>query len=384
MILRNVVTIGSDEPVSMMIDDGKISAVSEIKISKADEPVLHFEDAMIFPGLINSHDHLDFNLFPQLGDQIYNNYTEWGNSIHQLYADEIAAVLKIPVELRARWGMFKNLLCGVTTVVNHGEYLKLSDPLINVYQDCQSLHSVQFQKHWRLKLNDPRRIRQSVAIHTGEGTDDLARTEIDELIRWNLLKRKLIGIHGVAMSESQAQAQKFKALVWCPQSNFYLLNRTANIPELKKQTEIIFGTDSTLTGCWDIWDHLRQARKTGLMNDQELYDSLNINPARTWKLTGGALTAGMDADLVVTRKKEQNSYEAFFAIGPEDIFLVMHQGEIRLFDESLLGQLPDISKKNFSRVYVNGIAKQVAGDLPGLMRQIKQYQPEITFPVQTD
>jgi len=29
---------------------------------------------MAFPGLINSHDHLDFNLFPLWGNRKYNNY----------------------------------------------------------------------------------------------------------------------------------------------------------------------------------------------------------------------------------------------------------------------------------------------------------------------
>jgi cytosine/adenosine deaminase-related metal-dependent hydrolase len=101
-------------------------------------------------------------------------------------------------------------------------------------------------------------------IHTGEGKDELAYKEIDELIHWNLLGKKLIGIHGVVMSEDQAK--EFEALVWCPGSNYFLLNQTAQIDRLKKHTTILFGTDSTLTGNWNIWDHIRLARKNKNVN----------------------------------------------------------------------------------------------------------------------
>ena len=47
------------------------------------------------------------------------------------------------------------------------------------------------------------------------------------------------------MDEQQATA--FEALVWCPASNYFLLNTTAAVDKLKTKTSILFGTDSTLT-----------------------------------------------------------------------------------------------------------------------------------------
>src|SRR6202007_1168364 len=108
------------------------------------------------------------------------------------------------------------------------------------------LHSVGFEKKWRLKLNNPFKQKLPVVIHTGEGTDRRANKEIDRLTGWNLLGRKLIGIHGVAMASHQAE--KFRALVWCPQSNDFLLGKTAPVNRIEKYTDILFGTDSTLTG----------------------------------------------------------------------------------------------------------------------------------------
>src|ERR1700744_199967 len=120
MILNNLNMACTEESVSIRISGDKINELSSMPFRGHNEPVLTLKDAIVFPGLINSHEHLDFNLFPQLGDRTYANYTQWGKHIHQTYKEEISAVLKVPLALRAQWGIYKNLLCGVTTVVNHG------------------------------------------------------------------------------------------------------------------------------------------------------------------------------------------------------------------------------------------------------------------------
>ena len=76
MKLNNVYRVGDSRACSIGISEDKIA-------DSADEPSsamqLMFDKALIFPELINSHDHLDFNLFPQMGDRFYTNYTEWGS-----------------------------------------------------------------------------------------------------------------------------------------------------------------------------------------------------------------------------------------------------------------------------------------------------------------
>lgn len=381
MILKNLLLTGLDHPVDIQIDGSRIRAVGAtganyVSVQHTDGLTLSFEDALVFPGLINSHDHLDFNLFPALGEQTYSNYTEWGKHIHEQYKEEIAKVLKVPALLREQWGIYKNLICGVTTVVNHGERLLLKERLITVHERYQFLHSVRFDKRWKKKLNHPLRLRDPVVVHTGEGSDDDAHHEVNQLIRWNLLGKKLIGVHGVAMS--LAQSAKFKALVWCPESNFFLLNQTAAVAELKEATDILFGTDSTLTGHWNIWEHLRLARGTGGLTDMELYESLNVVPAKVWGTKSGLMLPGYDADLVIADSKgAQNDLDAFFAVDPKDILLVLQQGQVRLFDSRCLPQLP---KEGFSKLYIGGVCKYVQGNVPGLMEKIRSYYPEAVFP----
>jgi cytosine/adenosine deaminase-related metal-dependent hydrolase len=368
MILNNVTTINSNGQVNIQLKDGAM-VKADNNIS-TDELQLTFDNALVFERLINWHDHLDFNLFPQLGDKVYNNYTAWGNYIHTHYKKEIAAVLKVPLALRVSWGLYKNLLGGVTTVVNHGEQLAINDAPINVVQ-YHSIHSVQFEKWWKFKLNNPLKRKQPAVIHIGEGTDAAANQEIDQLIDQNFLKRKLIGIHGVAMNS--AQADNFEALVWCPESNYYLLNQTAAVDELKKHTRILFGTDSTLTGSWNIWDHIRLARKTNKLTDAELYEVLRSDALLPIKDKGSMVA--------VKRKEQATAFDSFYATNPADILLVVSDDVIRLFDESLISQLQHLDLNGYSKIYIDGICKCVQGDLPGLMEQIREYYPEAIFPI---
>jgi len=106
MILNNVKQPFTNDLISIRVTDGKISRIQPKPFDDTDTTFApDLKNAIVFPGLINSHDHLDFNLFPALGDRKYQNYTEWGKYIHQAYKDQINAVLKVPVALREQWGI---------------------------------------------------------------------------------------------------------------------------------------------------------------------------------------------------------------------------------------------------------------------------------------
>jgi cytosine/adenosine deaminase-related metal-dependent hydrolase len=380
MIISKVHIIGEEGFKDIEIETGKILSVTSHDPALRPTIILE-EDHIAFPGLINSHDHLDFNSFPQLGNGIYNNYKEWADDIHRSNADEINAVLAIPLAVRILWGIYKNLLSGVTSVVNHGNKLRIEKELVTVFQDCYSLHSLEYEKNWKWKLNDPFKKNKPFVIHTGEGTGEPSQNEITELIRANWLKREMIAIHGVAMTA--AQAKGFKALVWCPASNDFLLGATAAIEKIKCQTAVLFGTDSTLSAGWNIWDHLRLARKTKQLSDAELLNSLTILAAKTWGLNKGSIIPNKAADIVIAKKKAGlTDMDSFFSINPGDIQLVIHQGNIRLFDNSLLDQLTKagFNTGGFSEITIGEQAKFIEGDLPGLMNTIKKYYPDALLP----
>ena len=78
-------------------------------------------------------------------------------------------------------------------------------------------------------------------------------------------------------------------------------------------------------------------------------------------------------------------FDSFFSLNPEDILMICRDGGLVLFDDGLLNQLANnIPTESFSKIYVGGACKFVKGNLPLLIKQIKQYHPSINFPIQTD
>jgi cytosine/adenosine deaminase-related metal-dependent hydrolase len=384
VLLNHLSIVHSEEPVNIAIYGEKIMGIGTDQVQHSSDPLqIQFTDAIAIPGLINSHDHLDFNCFSVLGNRTYDHYTEWGKHIHEAHKENIREILRIPKKLRSAWGMYKNLLAGVTTVVNHGNKLDIENPMIDIFQDTQNLHSVEYEKNWKWKLNNPIHLRQDCVIHAGEGTSKRSADEIDKLIKYNLLGRNLIGVHGVSMNPEQAK--HFKALVWCPESNKILLGHHARIHDLKTSTTIVFGSDSTLTGSWNIWQHLRLARTLQQVTDDELLEMITEAPANLWNLNKGKLQPKKDADIVVLKMKHTSSrISDLFRANPEDILLIVHKGQIRLFDKSLLSQFRGLPLNLFryNQVNINGNTKFVEGNLPGLIGEIRKYNPNIHFPVE--
>ncbi|MBK8550890.1 MAG: amidohydrolase family protein [Ignavibacteria bacterium] len=374
MILRNLKLVGGIEKAKdIKVENGFISEVNSSG-SLTDDVEIYFEDCIAFPGLINSHDHLEFNLYPQLGHKIYDDYIEWGIDIHSKDKEIIKSIEAIPVDLRVQYGIIKNLICGVTTVAHHGACNSCPDDSpVDIIQNTTSIHSVRLGGKWKLKLNWIRNL-QPYVIHIGEGLTKESYDEIDEFIRWNLFKRKVIGIHGIAMTEEQSK--NFEALIWCPVSNQFLFNKTADISSLKKTTKILFGTDSTLTAGWNIWDHLRKARELALLSDEELFSSVTDKAAGVWGLKHkGKISEGKIADMVIVKNKSNNLFNSFYKTDPEDILLILKNGRIVLFDESVKGILSFITDEleRFAEVMLNGKVKFVNFDVTGILKELRKH-----------
>jgi cytosine/adenosine deaminase-related metal-dependent hydrolase len=77
---------------------------------------------LLLPGLINAHDHLEFNLFPRLGRGPYGNAVEWARDVYHPDCPPVAQHLALTKRIRLLWGGLKNLLSGVTTVAHHNPY----------------------------------------------------------------------------------------------------------------------------------------------------------------------------------------------------------------------------------------------------------------------
>ncbi len=378
MIIRRVEVVGETTTAREIVVSGdSIERVGDLFTSHVsrDGPLVDLGEAIAFPGLTNSHDHLEYNLYPALGHKRYTDYVEWGRDIHRRDANLISSLERVPRPYRLRWGALKNLLCGVTTVAHHGDARDDRSVIPISTVRGTTVHSIRFARRWRWKLNSPID-RSPYVFHVGEGTSRDARREIDILLRWNLFRRPLVAVHAMALRAGQAA--RFRAVVWCPLSNEFLYGATADVASLKQRTAILLGTDSTLTADWNLWNHLRRARALGALDDRELFEAVTSTASRAWRLSRAGIARGRTADLVVARKKAQNRWDAFFAVNPEDILLVLRGGKVLLCDASL--DMPSVPRP-FSVVRIGASEKRVAEDVPQLLAGIREWGVEPNLPI---
>ena len=112
---------------------------------------------------------------------------------------------------------------------------------------------------------------------------------------------------------------------------------------------------------------------------------MTTSPAKLRGLNAGVVKEGTIADLVVAGKKFDNVTDAFFGLNVESILMVLKNGNIVLFDETLQPQLASqgTNTSGFCRIAVNGRFKYVKGDVPGLLKQIGHFAKDISLPIES-
>src|SRR5438128_211503 len=126
LILKNISWANDEESITsdIRIEDDKIVETGNLHPGKKDIAI-DFSGHYIYPGLINSHDHLELNLYPALGSPYYSNYVEWSNAIYKPLESPLREIEKVSMSDRLMWGGLKNLISGATTVIHHNPWNRL-------------------------------------------------------------------------------------------------------------------------------------------------------------------------------------------------------------------------------------------------------------------
>lgn len=306
---------------------------------------------LLLPGLVNAHDHLEFNLFPRLGRGPYRNATEWARDIYHPERSPVREHLAVPKPVRLWWGALKNLLSGVTAVCHHNPYEPAvfgANFPVRVLRRFEWAHSLEFTADLaqRFRLTPP---AQPFLVHCGEGTDRAARREIGVLDALGALDRRTVLIHGVGFTAEAVALMRRRgaALVWCPTSNLTTLGRTVRPAVLRSGLPVALGTDSALTAGVDLIDELAVARR--YVDEDRLYEMVTRLPSRILRLA----QAEARGDWIAVRAPDGPPARALM---DAQITLVVTGGRIRLIDPTLARQLPARVRSRFQPLTVEGRA----------------------------
>jgi cytosine/adenosine deaminase-related metal-dependent hydrolase len=300
------------------------------------------------PGLINSHDHLEFNLFPRLGRGHYGNATDWARDIHHPERSPIREHLRVPKPVRLWWGALKNLLSGVTTVCHHNPYepeVFGEDFPVRVVRRMAWAHSLAFEDSLADRFRAAPRTWPFV-VHCGEGVDASARRELQTLDRLGALDSRTAIVHGVGLNAAGVNLVRRRgaSVIWCPSSNLGMLGRTISRTVFRSDVPVSLATDSAMSAPVDLLDELAVARR--FLPTDRLYRMVTSVPARVLRLSERA-RAG---DWIAMRSNARRPEEALF---DGRVALVVVGGRIRLISPELAEQLPKTERRRLQPLHVD-------------------------------
>jgi hypothetical protein len=303
---------------------------------------IDLRDHLIFPGLINAHEHLHVNAVPPLRTAApFPSSYAWIAAFQAHFKEPtVVAALQVPKALRLRHGALKNLLAGTTCVAHHDPWhpaLDATDFPVALLRDYG----------WSYALGWPGYgppVPSSFAatpadhpwmIHLAEGTDATAQAELDQLDQLGCLAANSVLVHGVGLRERDIDRviASGAAVVWCPTSNHALLGRSLDPRRLCAAGRLALGSDSRLSGARDLLDEMRGVAARGELSPRQLLGLVTTDAARILRLPGrGSLAPGARADLVIVEDRGGSAESSLTGIRRGDIRAVVRDGVPRIAD----------------------------------------------------
>jgi cytosine/adenosine deaminase-related metal-dependent hydrolase len=334
---------------------------------------LDLSGLLLLPGLINAHDHLEFNLFPKLGRRTYSNLADWASDIHRPNDSPVKEHAAVPMHVRLRWGGIRNLLSGVTTVAHHNPYA--ADPFdrnfpVRVIREFGWVHSLAFSSDIAARFHATP-TQWPFILHAAEGRDEDARSEIERLEKIGALAPNTVLVHANAAGEAELKLLRRRgtSIIWCPRSNLATYARTLRAGVLQSGIGVALGTDSAITSPGDLIDEIHTAVTECDCPPHSVYRMVTAEAARVLRLNRGQgfLREAGVADIVAVADRGQSPAEALLNLRPE---FVMIAGRFRLASESMAMTKLSAFTRNFQPIEVESRGRYfIDADVQSLHRE---------------
>lgn len=396
-----------------VIDDGRIyinGGLIEAVQPANQQPPTAFEGiapirtgGTIFPGLIELHNHLAYNVLPLWNvPKQYQNRDQWGR--HPDYRKLISGPMNVLgrteglIQAVVRWVEAKSLIAGTTTsqgiaLFSNAGIRKYYRGLVRNAEETNDdtlpeaatkIGDVDASSAPRLleRLESMAAKGKKLILHLAEGRNDddsankhFLALKIDD-DTW-AINEALVGIHCTALRSRNFATLRVRdgSIVWSPLSNLLLYGKTTDIEQaLAEGLRISLGSDWSPSGSKNLLMEMKVARlhcqSAGIpISDYQITEMVTTNPADMlgWGSQVGTIEEGRRADFMVVSGKSGNPFGRLLSARESSVVLVVINGIRRYGQPRLMKEIPGLeartvggSKRRFN-LHQENIEQSVAG-----------------------
>ncbi len=374
---------------SLGIQDGKILYLSHKPKGLPEAINVDISGLLVFPGLINCHDHLLGTYFPRVGDRKpYLNWLMWDNDLKS--SPHYAERQQVESSDLYMLGGYRHLISGVTSVQDHiphfvQDMFKKLVP-IRIIDQFSMAHSVgSFALPWGegIEVEYQRAKEEGIPFvtHCSEGFDQETLRSVSVLENKKALSEHTVLIHGIGFSDSDIEnlAKYGVNVVWCPVSNLYMFDVTAPVKKLlEANVNVVLGTDSPMSGSINIFEEMYIAKNyyretySEHLSSKLLVEMLTTRASKAMFLPKlGFIKEDNFADLLIIDGETDAPYDSLTSMGFSDIMLVTIGGRPKYADASFI-DLFEMLGVPYQKIKVAASRKIIEGDLLALLERVKR------------
>jgi Amidohydrolase family/Thrombospondin type 3 repeat len=376
--------------------DGKIACVGASCASTsgyAAATIIACDGPVIAPGLINAHDHTEYDTAPpiQVGMTRWDHRNGWRKGTGGEMKLTEPTPSSDPQVLAAAELRF--VMGGATSIIGSGGvrgFLRnlasypdttLTEGLVGetVFFDTFPLGDSSGKEipsgctYTGVRSSGSAFSGGAYAPHIAEGVNAAAENEFTCAFgMYGLVTGQTSIIHGVGLTGADIQkiASASAKLIWSPRSNIALYGNTAEIPTFKALgVPIALGTDWLASGSMNMLrelkcaDSMNKSYFNAALSDEDLFLSVTATAAFAagYNHEIGDLETGFWGDIAIFSGKTKD-YRAVIDAGVEDVLLVLRSGKPLYGDADLVSGLAS----GCDALDVCKVQKQICVDVPSV------------------
>jgi 5-methylthioadenosine/S-adenosylhomocysteine deaminase len=349
----------------LYVGDGKIVALSP----RTEPPPPAFADVdrievdgVLYPGLIDLHSHILYNLrslWAPARSEPYTSHNQWPDA--DTYSQEITAPARVWSKSPAAkevlaYAEVKAIVGGTTAIQGAPGTTKPYEGFLVRNVDNETFGTGDdkvIQSALTLELEELHERAQKMrngrtfVYHLAEGTGPNLLREFQDVVTARCLRERLVAIHATALAGPQFEqwSPHPGSIVWSPFSNLWLYRATTDVVGARAAgIRICLGSDWAPSGMKNVLGELKVAdlwnreQLAQAFSAQQLCEMVTVNPAAAlgWDDHVGRLRPGLEADLVVLDERNDDPYRNLIEGTERDVRLVLVGGKPRYGRTSLM------------------------------------------------